>query len=155
LSHHVRSRLGHTFRFVELAQDINSAMPGYVCRRLQDLLNERSLSVKGSRIVILGVTYKPNVADSRESPSRPIAATLLNMGANLTYWDPYVPEWNVNGVEITHVDDLDQAMARGDFDAAVLLQQHNELDTERLQQSGVPIFDTRAVLDVADTVERL
>ena len=66
LSHHVRSRLGHTFRFVELAQDINSAMPGYVCRRVQDLLNENSKAVRGSRIVIVGITYKPNVADSRE-----------------------------------------------------------------------------------------
>ncbi len=155
LSHHVRSRLGHTFRFVELAQDINSAMPGYVCRRLQDLLNERSLSVKGSRIAVLGVTYKPNVADSRESPSRPIAVRLLGMGAELSYWDPYVSSWNVNGEQIPRVEDLAEAIDAGQFDAALLLQQHQQLDLEHLQTSGLPIFDTRAVLDAEERVERL
>ena len=155
LSHHVRSRLGHTFRFVELAQDINSAMPGYVCRRLQDLLNERSLAVRGSRIAVLGVTYKPNVADSRESPSRPIAVTLLNMGAELSYWDPYVPSWNVNGAPIPRVENLVRAVDAGDFDAVLLLQQHQQLDLTHLQASGVPVFDTRAALDTGGRVERL
>ena len=155
LSHHVRARLGHTFRFVELAQDINSAMPGYVCRRVQDLLNENSKPVRGSRIVVVGVTYKPNVADSRESPSRPIASTLLGMGAQLTYWDPFVDEWTVDGQPIARVEDLHAAVAAGEFDAVLLLQQHKQLDLGLLQTSSVPVFDTRAVLDPQDPVERL
>lgn len=155
LSHHVRSRLGHTFRFVELAQDINSAMPGYVCRRVQDLLNENSKAVRGSRIAVVGVTYKPNVADSRESPSLPIASTLLGMGANLTYWDPFVDEWNVDGQAIPRINDLSAAIAAEELDAVLLLQQHRELDLAQLQASTVPVFDTRAVLDPQDLVERL
>lgn len=155
LSHHVRSRLGHTFRFVELAQDINSAMPGYVCRRVQDLLNDNSKAVRGSRIAIIGVTYKPNVADSRESPSQPIASTLLNMGADLTYWDPFVDQWTVDGQNISRVEDLSAAIAAGEFDAVLLLQQHRQLDLDLLQASAIPVFDTRAVLDPQDLVERL
>ena len=155
LSHHVRSRLGHTFRFVELAQDINSAMPGYVCRRLQDMLNENAKAVRGSRIAVVGVTYKPNVADSRESPSQPIASTLLGMGAALSYWDPYVDQWSVDGQEISRVTDLNAAIATGEFDAVLLLQQHKQLDLAALQASAVPVFDTRAVLAPADLVERL
>jgi len=155
LSHHVRSRLGHTFRFVELAQDINSAMPGYVCRRLQDLLNEHAKPVRGSRILVVGVTYKPNVADSRESPSRPIASTLLAMGADLAYWDPFVDEWSVDGRSISRVEDLHSAVSSGELDAVLLLQQHRQLDLRLLQESTVPVFDTRAVLDLHDSVERL
>ncbi len=155
LSHHVRSRLGHTFRFVELAQDINSGMPAYVCRRLQDLLNENSKAVRGSRIAIVGVTYKPNVADSRESPSRPIASTLLTMGAALSYWDPFVDEWTVDSCSIPRVNDLGAELSSGNFDAIVLLQQHKQLDLQVLQASNVPVFDTRAVLEPQDFIERL
>ena len=155
LSHHVRSRLGHTFRFIELAQDINTAMPGYVCRRLQDLLNEHAKPMRGSRIVVVGVTYKANIADSRESPSLPIARTLQTMGAELSYWDPYVDHWTVNDHSVPRVDNLEAGIARGDFDAVLLLQRHQQLDVGHLQTSGVPVLDTRAVLQEQDSVERL
>ena len=69
LSHRVRSSTGHAFRFVELAQEINAGMPAYVVRRAQDLLNEHGKAVKGSRVRLLGVTYKANIADQRESPA--------------------------------------------------------------------------------------
>lgn len=155
LSHHVRSRLGHTFRFIELAQDINSAMPGYVCRRLQDLLNEHAKPMRGSRIAVVGITYKANVADSRESPSLPIARTLLTMGADISYWDPYVDQWTVNGESIPRVTDLSSAITRGDFDAVLLLQRHQQLDIAELEASGTPVLDTRAVLHEQEAVERL
>jgi nucleotide sugar dehydrogenase len=155
LSHHVRSRLGQTFRFVELAQDINSAMPGYVCRRLQDLLNDSGLALRGSRIAVLGVTYKPNVADSRESPSEPIAKNLIRMGANLSFWDPFVPEWSVDGTAIPRIEQLSSVVDPDKFDAILLLQQHQQLDLNLISKSQVPVFDTRNVLDVAGSVERL
>ena len=88
LSHRVRTQLGHAFRFVELAQEINAGMPAYVARRVQDLLNDEGKAVKGSRILLLGVTYKANIADQRESPAKPVAEALLSMGADLAYWDP-------------------------------------------------------------------
>ncbi|MEQ7011415.1 nucleotide sugar dehydrogenase, partial [Actinopolymorpha sp. B17G11] len=87
LSYKVK-RLGYPFRFVELAQEINQRMPAYVAQRVQDLVNDAGKSVKGSTILILGVTYKPNVADQRESPARPVARRLRRMGAHLTFHDP-------------------------------------------------------------------
>ncbi|HLR93129.1 MAG TPA: nucleotide sugar dehydrogenase, partial [Jiangellaceae bacterium] len=68
LSHNVRSRLGYPFRFVELAQEINSTMPNYVVQRVQNILNEDGKAINGSKVLLLGVTYKPNIADQRESP---------------------------------------------------------------------------------------
>jgi UDP-N-acetyl-D-mannosaminuronate dehydrogenase len=71
LSHNVRAKLGYRppFRFVELAQEINNSMPAYVARRVEDLLNRDCKPVRGSSILLLGVTYKPNIADVRESPA--------------------------------------------------------------------------------------
>lgn len=155
LSHHVRSRLGQTFRFVELAQDVNSAMPAYVCRRLQDLLNDSGLALRGARIAVLGVTYKPNIADSRESPSAPIGKNLLRMGAQLKYWDPFVPQWSVDGTAIERVEELSAVVDPAQFDAVLLLQQHKELDLELIARSEVPVFDTRNVLAATGAVERL
>jgi len=73
LSHRVRTNLGYAFQFVELAQEINAGMPAYVARRTQDLLNEQSRAVKGSTVLLLGVTYKANIADQRESPAVHVA----------------------------------------------------------------------------------
>ena len=155
LSHHVRSTLGHSFRFIELAQDINALMPTYVCRRLQDLLNDLGKPVNGSRILILWVTYKANVADSRETPAEPIAVTLRGLGAELSFWDPYVPSWHVEELAVSRVGNLEAAIDRGDFDVALLLQRHRGLDLDHLQRSGLAVFDTRAVMPVSDSVVRL
>ena len=83
LSHRVRARLGYPFRFVELAQEINASMPTYIARRIQDQLNLDGKALRGSLITLLGVTYKPNIADTRESPAIPLAKTLLQQGAQI------------------------------------------------------------------------
>lgn len=155
LSHHVRSTLGHTFRFVELAQDINQLMPTYVSRRLQDVLNDLRKPVRDSRIVIVGVTYKPNVADSRETPARPIARALADMGADLSYWDPYVSQWLVDGKEIARVDDIKAAVDAGDVDLVLLLQAHRDLDLDHLERSRTAVFDTRGILGESENAYRL
>src|SRR4029453_8135072 len=80
----------HT-RFIELAGEINTAMPEYVVRRVADALNTRNKAVKGSRVLILGLAYKPNVDDERESPSYVLMDLLSERGAELEYYDPYVP----------------------------------------------------------------
>ena len=80
----------HT-RFIELAGEINTWMPEYVVRRVADALNARSKAVKGSRILILGIAYKPNVDDERESPSYLLMSLLADRGAEVEYYDPYVP----------------------------------------------------------------
>src|SRR4051794_35203805 len=106
LSHRVQAELGYPFRFVELAQEINRSMPGYVVARVVRLLNERSKSVKGSKILILGVTYKPGIADQRESPAQPLGNALIEMGANLSFYDPFVASWLLSSRPLDRVDDL-------------------------------------------------
>ena len=97
LSYNVRAKLGYPFRFVELAQEINAGMPQYVVRRLQDLLNEEAKSLRGARVLLLGVTYKPDIADQRESPAKPLAQQLIAKGADVIYHDPHVTDWRVGG----------------------------------------------------------
>ena len=100
LSYKVRAELKHPFRFVELAQEINSRMPGYVVDRAAELLNTDAKPINGAKVLLLGVTYKKDIADQRESPARPIARKLLQRGAVLSYHDPYVDSWQVDGRDI-------------------------------------------------------
>jgi len=142
LSFKVRT-LGYPFRFVELAQEISERMPAYVVSRSQALLNDASLSVRGSRILLAGVTYKANVADERESPSLPIAMRFLNLGAEVTYVDPYVEEWVVDGQSIQRTT-LDSGLDQ--YDLVVLLQAHAEFLDYDFTNAHVKVFDTRGVL---------
>jgi len=143
LSYKVK-RLGYPFRFVELAQEINQRMPAYVAQRVQDLINDAGKSVKGSTVLILGVTYKRNIADQRESPARPVARRLRRMGAKLLFHDPYVPEWEVDGEIVPRVDSLIDGLRSADL--SLLLQDHSEYDKETLAQARL-LFDTRGVSD--------
>ena len=104
LSYKVRAELKHPFRFVELAQEINSRMPGYVVDRAAELLNTDAKPLNGAKVLLLGVTYKKDIADQRESPARPIARKLLQRGAVLSYHDPYVDSWQVDGRDIPRAD---------------------------------------------------
>ncbi|GAA2544821.1 nucleotide sugar dehydrogenase [Winogradskya consettensis] len=138
LSHNVRSKLGYPFRFVELAQEINATMPAYVARRAQNLLNADGQALHGARVLLLGVTYKPNIADQRESPATPLARHLASLGAVLTYHDPHVREWSV-----PRTDDLEGAAAAADL--VILVQQHREYDADHLASISKRFFDTRGV----------
>jgi nucleotide sugar dehydrogenase len=92
LSWQIERRLGQTFRFVELANDVNSHMPDYVVRRVQFMLNEASRAVKGSNILVFGLAYKANTGDARETPSVPICELLVGLGARVSVVDPYVAD---------------------------------------------------------------
>lgn len=140
LSHNVQSRLGYPFRFVELAQEINSQMPAYVVERAQDLLNDRKLPVRGARVLLLGVTYKPNVADQRESPATVVAEKLLTKGALLQYHDPLVHEWTTVP-QANRIEDLEAAVAEADL--TILLQNHRSYDVDALAARSRAFFDTR------------
>ncbi|MDO9379188.1 MAG: nucleotide sugar dehydrogenase [Nocardioidaceae bacterium] len=143
LSHRVRQRLGHPFRFVELAQEINASMPHYVAQRAQNLLNDDSLAVRGSTVVLLGVTYKPDIADPRESPAVPLAKRLLALGAEVSYHDPFVGTWSVDGVR--RVDDVLQAVETHDL--SILLQQHAAYDLDMIVARATRLLDTRGATD--------
>ena len=153
LSHNVRARLGYPFRFVELAQEINNSMPAYVARRVQDLLNRDCKAVRGASVLLLGVTYKPDIADVRESPAAPLAKCLIAAGAIVSFHDPYVKNWTVAGRDLTSESDLYGAVA--DADACVLLQNHGDYDLDELAMCSRRFLDTRGVVRRSATVERL
>src|SRR6204780_155527 len=123
LSYKVRAELKHPFRFVELAQEINSRMPGYVVDRAAEPLNTDAKPINGAKVRLLGVTYKKDIADQRESPARPIARKLLQRGAVLTYHDPFVDGWQVDGRDIRRAQSPAEPA-----DLTILLQAHSEYD---------------------------
>jgi nucleotide sugar dehydrogenase len=139
LSYKVRT-LGYPFRFVELAQEINARMPAYVVQRVQDLLNDHGKPLKGSEVVLLGVTYKRNISDQRESPATPVARRLMEYGARVSYHDPHVPEWRVGGELVRRVTDLAGALSQADV--AILLQDHDCYPPDALERAPL-LLDTR------------
>lgn len=143
LSYQVQAKLGYPFRFVELAQEINAGMPAYVVRRIQDLLNDDGLALRGSTVCLLGVTYKPDIADQRESPAKPIAAQLQDKGATVIFHDPHVREWRVAGDTLSVVPDLEDAVSSADI--TVLLQSHRAYDPNALAGRSRMFLDTRGV----------
>jgi nucleotide sugar dehydrogenase len=153
LSHNVRTKLGYSFRFVELAQEINANMPSYVAQRVQGLLNLDGKSVRNSRALLLGITYKPNVGDTRESPAIPLLKILRSQGAEVSFHDPYVKNWSVGGLDVPGVTDLLDAVQ--DADICVLLQNHSFYDADALASMSRRFLDTRGVTRPADHVERL
>jgi nucleotide sugar dehydrogenase len=152
LSYKVRT-LGYPFRFVELAQEINSRMPGYVTDRAAELLNRHAKAVNGAKVLLLGVTYKRDIADQRESPARPLARKLLARGAQVSYHDPYVPAWTIDGQSIPRAGDLHAALAGADL--VILLQAHQAYDPAQLTQAARLLLDTRGVIPAAPHVEAL
>jgi UDP-N-acetyl-D-glucosamine dehydrogenase len=143
LSFEVQRTLGYPFRFVELAQEVNASMPKYVADRAQDLLNDAGKPFSKSRILLLGITYKANIADSRESPSQPLGEILVSKGVELSFHDPLVREWSVNGVDQVRVPDL--ALAVQESDLVILLQNHGTYDIPFLEANAPLLLDTRGV----------
>ncbi|MBA0054148.1 nucleotide sugar dehydrogenase [Streptomyces sp. AJS327] len=137
-----RSRsLGYPLRMVELAQEVNERMPRYVAQRATTLLNEHGKSARGARILLLGVTYKPDHPGRQGSPADEIATRLRELGAQLSYHDPYVLQWRVAGRPIPRADFLYEAAA--DADLTLLLQQHRTYDLQGLAAKAQLLLDTR------------
>jgi UDP-N-acetyl-D-glucosamine dehydrogenase len=143
LSYKVRS-LGYQFRMVELAQEINQRMPVYVADRAAELLNTHGKPLNGARVLLLGVTYKKDVADTRESPVPAIARKLLARGADVSFHDPYVPQWRVDDKPVPRAGDLEAELRTADL--AILLQDHAAYDKELLARAGRLVLDTRGQL---------
>lgn len=141
LSYKVRS-LGYPFRFVELAQEINDRMPRYIAERAQLLLNREGRALKGARVLLLGVTYKADIADQRESPARPVARRLARLGADLAFHDPFVESWEVDGTAVPNAGG-DLAAALRAADLAIVLADHAAYDAGTLTRHARLLFDTR------------
>lgn len=155
LSHRVKARLGYSFRMVELAEEINTAAPLYVATRVREILNEQRKAVNGAKILLLGVTYKANISDMRESPASPLAKRLLSWGADISYHDPFVPTWRPDGVHSTlhRIDDVAASAAAADV--TILLQPHRQYDLKAIAAGANTFLDTRAALKVGGTTLRL
>jgi UDP-N-acetyl-D-glucosamine dehydrogenase len=154
LSWRVRQHLGESFRFIELANDINQHMPHYTVQRIQALLNRDRKAVNGARIVVLGLSYKPNVGDAREAPSGPIIERLLQLGADVVAVDPYVERPELPA-EVTVRPDLDAELLRG-ADLVVLVTDHDVFDYGLIESASPRVFDTRNRRELSGPhVERL
>lgn len=152
LSHQIRTRLGYSFRFVELAQEINNTMPEYVVRRAQDLLNRSAIAMNGAKVLLVGVTYKADIADQRESPIKPLAEGLATLGADLRYFDPLVPDWHLGDRSLSSETDLVAACEGADL--TIVLQAHKAVDFDMVSRHSRRVLDTRGVVRGRD-VERI
>ncbi|MEA3077471.1 MAG: UDP-N-acetyl-D-glucosamine dehydrogenase [Actinomycetota bacterium] len=153
LSWRVKRSLGQNFRFVELANDVNDHMPDYVVRRVIEALNRRQQAVNGSRILLLGLAYKRNTGDARESPSVALAAQLLSLGAEVRAADPHVVEEHVDR-RVVRVEATEDEVAGADL--VIVLTDHDAFDYEMVSRAARSVLDARARLDAGGAnVERL
>jgi nucleotide sugar dehydrogenase len=144
LAWRVQRRLGQSFRFVELANDVNSHMPDYVVSRVQALLNEHERAVKGSTVLLLGLAYKAATSDWRESPSTVVAERLLALGAHVRAHDAHVPAGAALDPAIVRVDCTRQELASADL--VVLLVDHPDLPYDEICGHAHLVLDTKGKL---------
>jgi UDP-N-acetyl-D-glucosamine dehydrogenase len=136
--------LAYNARFIELASEINTEMPRYWVQRVQDALNDAARPVRGSRILVLGVAYKKNVSDMRESPALDIIHLLEEKGAQVSYHDPHVPAFQHDGMEMVSETDLDAALQKAD--CVVIATDHSAYDWTEIARRAACIVDTRHVI---------
>jgi UDP-N-acetyl-D-glucosamine dehydrogenase len=147
LSYKVRT-LGYPFRFVELAQEINARMPGYVVDRMAELLNREAKPLNGARVLLLGVTYKRDSADLRESPAVGVVRKLRARGAQVSYYDPHAADWSVDGIPIRRAPTLLSGLQSADL--VTLLQAHSGYDLAEIEQHSRVLLDTRGVVSAGE-----
>jgi UDP-N-acetyl-D-glucosamine dehydrogenase len=130
---------GFYTEFIELAGKVNESMP-YYCRSVvsQALNHSRQRSLKGSRILVLGVAYKPDIADTRESPAVKLISLLQNAGADVAYHDPHVPSFSENGVTMNS-----SPLDAGAYDCVVVVTNHSGIDYEQLVEDANLVVDLR------------
>jgi len=136
--------LKYTARFIELADEVNTSMPEYWVQQVQDALNEVRKPVKGSRVLVLGVAYKPDVGDLRESPALDIIHLLQEKGAEVHYHDPHVPAFDHDGMAMQSVADLDAALQAAD--CTVIVTDHSAYDWAQVAERAQLVVDTRHAL---------
>lgn len=135
----------HT-RFIELAGEINSDMPNWVISKVVDVLNDRGKAIKGSKVLVLGITYKKNVDDLRESPAVRLMEILRDKGAEVAYSDPHVPVFpRVRQHQFDLQSTLLNAQSIASFDLVLLATNHSQFDYSLIQKHAKVIVDTRGV----------
>jgi UDP-N-acetyl-D-glucosamine dehydrogenase len=131
-------------RFIELAGEVNTAMPRYVVDRTMEALNDRKKALNGSKVLVVGVAYKRDVDDMRESPALQVIELLADRGAEVSYHDPFIPNLPAtrkHDLEMSSVP-IDPATVRS-FDAALIVTDHSQIDYAALVESAQLVVDTR------------
>ncbi len=146
LSWKLRS-LNYTAKFIELASEINLGMPRYVVQKVQDALNDHGKALKGSKVLVLGVAYKPDIDDLRESPAIDVIGLLTQKGAEVEYHDPYVSHLKEEEFDLVCVPDLLTAVRQAD--CVVIVTNHSTYDYPAILEAAQCIVDTRNALGSA------
>ena len=138
--------LNYNARFIELASEINTNMPRYVVHRMLEAMNDRGKTLKGSKVVVLGVAYKPDIDDVRESPALDVIGMLQNKGANVVYHDPYISHIHheYDGWEMDSVDDMMKEV--NESDAVIIITNHKSYDYPAIVDAAAFVFDSRNAL---------
>jgi UDP-N-acetyl-D-glucosamine dehydrogenase len=140
--------LNYTAKFIELASEINTNMPRYVVSRLLEALNDRDRLLRGSNILVLGVAYKPEIDDMRESPAIDVIGLLEKKGAHVQYYDPYIESFRTHdGQRMQGIKtEAEMLKAAEKANAVVIITNHKKFDYPALVQKAGFIFDTRNAL---------
>jgi UDP-N-acetyl-D-glucosamine dehydrogenase len=142
--------LNYNARFIELASEINTNMPRFAVSKVQDALNEHGKAIKGSRILILGVAYKPDIDDLRESPALDVIHLLQQKGALVSYHDPYIPHFQHDSWQMSSIPDSSLMGEVAAADAVVIVTNHKKYDYAAILRSANLIVDTRNALGKID-----
>jgi UDP-N-acetyl-D-glucosamine dehydrogenase len=138
-------QFGAAAKFIDLARDVNAGMPLYVVQRIQDLLNDRGIALRSSTIAVLGVAYKPDISDMRESPALPVLELLRRKGATVLYVDERVPELTLeDGSRLTATALTDSSVKQSD--CVLILTAHGGIDYDAIAAGATMLFDTRNVV---------
>ena len=145
--------MNYQARFIELADAINTAMPAHVVGRVQDALNDQSRALKGAKVLVLGVAYKRDIDDFRESPAILVIDLMEKKGAKVDYYDPHVPSFREDGHVRSSIADLSKL---ADYDVAVITTDHRAFDFQDIVERAKLVVDTRnATKNVATHRERI
>ena len=136
--------LNYSARFIELASEINTGMPRYAVSKIQDALNLQKKPLNGSKVLILGVAYKPDIDDLRESPALDVALYLKQKGAEVSYHDPYIPSIDHEEIELESLTNLNEGIKTAD--CVAIITNHSSYDYEQILEDAKLIVDTRNAL---------
>ena len=142
--------LNYKTRFIDLASEINAEMPIFVVGKVREVLNRKRLAVNGSKIVLLGVAYKRDIDDVRESPALDVLKLLEADGADVAYHDPFVPEWKEDGVTRRSQTLTDELLSGAD--AVVILTDHTDFDYAWIFEKAKALVDARHAVVAAGAV---
>jgi len=140
-------QIGQPVRFVELAQEINNSMPNYVISRISELMNKKEILLKNSKILLLGVAYKKDIGDTRESPAIDIIESLLEKSVEVSFYDPYVDELIVNKKSILKEQDIDSA---SNYDMVIIHTPHTSFNNIDFANFKSLIFDTTGSFTISN-----